>query len=113
MSEIGRRGEGDEADRRAPHGSDVRERRRLYRNVQSQRKHTFRQICQGCLGRMGISRDPAACGAKRASAGWAGPKSEEDSFSNKNWIFEYTKALEICTRRFRRNFDMRVFPKIF
>jgi hypothetical protein len=42
-----------------------------------------------------------------------GPKSEENSFPNKNWIFEYTKALEICTRRFRRNFDMRNFPKIF
>jgi hypothetical protein len=34
-------------------------------------------------------------------------------FSNKNWIFEYTKALEICRRRFRRNFDMRIFPKFF
>jgi hypothetical protein len=84
VSEIGRRGEGDEADRWAPHGSDVRERRHLYRNVQSRRKYTFRQICQGCLGRMGISRDPAAYGAKRASAGWAGPKSEKDSFLNKN-----------------------------
>jgi hypothetical protein len=28
-------------------------------------------------------------------------------------IFEYTKALEICSRRFRRNFDMRIFPKFF
>jgi hypothetical protein len=28
-------------------------------------------------------------------------------------IFEYTKALEICTRRFRRNFDMRIFSKFF
>jgi hypothetical protein len=27
--------------------------------------------------------------------------------------FEFTKALEICRRRFRRNFDMRIFPKIF
>jgi hypothetical protein len=48
--------------------------------------------------------------------GWAGPdglKSEKNSFSNKNYIFEYTKALEIYTRRFRRNFDMGIFPKIF
>jgi hypothetical protein len=44
-------------------------------------------------------------------AGPDGPKYEENSFSNKNWIFEYTKALKICTRRFRRNFDMRVFSK--
>jgi hypothetical protein len=68
------------------------------------------------LGPNGLSRDPVACGAKRASVGGAGPggpKSEEDSFSNKNWIFEYTKALEICTRRFRRNFDIRIFPKFF
>jgi hypothetical protein len=68
------------------------------------------------LGPNGLSVDPAACGAKRASTCGArpdGPKSEESSFSNKNQIFEYTKALKICTRRFRRNFDMRIFPKIF
>jgi hypothetical protein len=34
------------------------------------------------------------------------------SFSNKNLIFEYTEALKIC-RRFRRNFDMRIFPILF
>jgi hypothetical protein len=34
-------------------------------------------------------------------------------FLNKNWIFEFTKGLEICTRRFRRNFDTRIFPKFF
>jgi hypothetical protein len=28
-------------------------------------------------------------------------------------IFDYSKALEICRRRFRRNFDMRIFPKFF
>jgi hypothetical protein len=38
---VGRRGEGDEADRWAPHGTDVRERRRLCQNAQS------------CSGRMG------------------------------------------------------------
>jgi hypothetical protein len=32
---IDRRGEGDGADRRAPHGSDVRERRRLCWSAQS------------------------------------------------------------------------------
>jgi hypothetical protein len=68
------------------------------------------------LGPNGLSVDPAACGAKPASTCGArsdGPKSEESYFSNKNQIFEYTKALKICTRRFRRNFDMRIFPKIF
>jgi hypothetical protein len=36
---VGRRGEGDGADRRAPHGSDVRERRRLCRSAQSRREN--------------------------------------------------------------------------
>jgi hypothetical protein len=46
-------------------------------------------------------------------AGPDGPDSEEKLFLNKISIFEYTKTLEICTRRFRRNFDMRIFPKFF
>jgi hypothetical protein len=50
-------------------------------------------------------------------AGWAGwllgQKLKEKSFRNKNWIFEYTKALEICRRRFMRNFDNGIFPKFF
>jgi hypothetical protein len=45
----------------------------------------------------------------RRKAGWA--KSRGELFPNKIWIFEYTKALEICTRRFRRNFDMMIFSK--
>ena len=39
------------------------------------------------LGPNGLSVDPVACEAKRASTGRAGPdgpKSEENSFSNKN-----------------------------
>jgi hypothetical protein len=51
--------------------------------------------------------------AKRA-AGSAEPKiRKKKKFPNENWIFEFTKALEICRRRFRRNFDMRIFPKFF
>jgi hypothetical protein len=42
-----------------------------------------------------------------------GRKLKENSFSSKNWIFEYIKALKICRRRFRRNFDMEIFPKFF
>jgi hypothetical protein len=49
----------------------------------------------------------------RLAAGPIGPKVKENSFPNKNLIFEYNKDLEICRRRFRRNFDMRIFPKIF
>jgi hypothetical protein len=56
-----------------------------------------------------------ACWAARGQkAGWLlGRKLKENSFPNKNWIFEYTKALEICSKRFRRNFDMGIFPKFF
>jgi hypothetical protein len=43
----------------------------------------------------------------------AGPKARKKNFRIKNWIFELTKALEICRRRFRWNFDMRIFPKFF
>jgi hypothetical protein len=45
--------------------------------------------------------------------GLIGAEAEKNSFQNKNWIFEFTKALEICTRIFRRNFDTRIFPKFF
>jgi hypothetical protein len=31
----------------------------------------------------------------------------------KKWIFKFIKALVICRKRFRRNFDMRIFPKFF
>jgi hypothetical protein len=42
-------------------------------------------------------------------ADWA--EAEKKYFWNKNWIFEFTKDLEICTRRFMRNFGTRIFPK--
>jgi hypothetical protein len=54
-----------------------------------------------------------ACGAKRAGTGEAGPKSEENYFRINFGFFEYTKALEICRRRFWRNFDMGIFHKFF
>jgi hypothetical protein len=51
-------------------------------------------------------------GPARPEATWAtrlaGPKASKKNFRIKKWIFEFTKALEICTRRFRRNFDMRI-----
>jgi hypothetical protein len=65
-----------------------------------------------------------ACGGSEASglagpeAGWAarlaGPKLRKKGiYELKIGFFEFTKALEICRRRFRRNFDMRIFPKFF
>jgi hypothetical protein len=38
---VSERGGGDGADRQAPHGSDVRERRRLCQSAQSQREYAF------------------------------------------------------------------------
>jgi hypothetical protein len=61
-----------------------------------------KRAAAGLKGRMG----PLA-------AGPIGPKVRKNSFLNNNLIFEYTKALEICRRIFRRNFDMWIFPKIF
>jgi hypothetical protein len=49
----------------------------------------------------------------RLAAGPIGQKVRKKSFLNNNLIFEYIKTLEICRRRSRRNFDMRIYPKIF
>jgi hypothetical protein len=46
-------------------------------------------------------------------AGRLGRNLKRNSFWNKNWICEFTKALKICTRTFRRNFDVGIFPKFF
>jgi hypothetical protein len=43
----------------------------------------------------------------------AGSNSSNKIFLNFDLEFEFLATLEICTRRFRRNFDMRIFPKIF
>jgi hypothetical protein len=43
------------------------------------------------------------------AAGTNGPEVKENSFPNKNLIFDYSKALEICRRRFRRNFEVVIF----
>jgi hypothetical protein len=64
---------------------------------------------------------PAANGAASGLAGLRGrvgrkvgrAEIKKKNFWIKNWIFEFTQALEICRRRFRRNFDMRIFPKFF
>jgi hypothetical protein len=81
---VGRCGEGDGADRRAPHGSDVKERRRLCRSAQSQREYAFRQIRQCGLGRVGqagIQRPVEHSGPARAGLG---RNLRKISFSNKN-----------------------------
>jgi hypothetical protein len=42
---------------------------------------------------------------------WA--RIQKKFFSNFNLFLEFGRTLEICTRRFRRDFDTRIFPKIF
>jgi hypothetical protein len=48
----------------------------------------------------------AAAGPKTG----AGPNSSNKTISNFYLKFEFLATLEICTRRFRRNFDMGIFP---
>jgi hypothetical protein len=66
----------------------------------------------------------SACGRREASGGRLGqrpsrpvrvaePKVKKKDFLTRNWILEFTKALEICTRKIRRNFDMQIFSKFF
>jgi hypothetical protein len=43
----------------------------------------------------------------------AGPKAKKKNFFTKILIFEFIKALKICTRRFRRNVDRSIFPEFF
>jgi hypothetical protein len=44
---------------------------------------------------------------------WSGRKQGKMISELKIGFFEFTKSLEICRRRFSRNFDMRIFPKFF
>jgi hypothetical protein len=86
VTEIDRRGEGDEADGRGPHGSDVREKASFLECAKPRKIHLLANTPR-LLGPNGLSMDTTACGAKRASTGEAGsdgPKSEENSFPNKN-----------------------------
>jgi hypothetical protein len=58
-------------------------------------------------------RTSANAPSTRGLARSAEPKARKKNFRIKNWIFEFIKALEICRRRFRRKFDMMIFPKFF
>jgi hypothetical protein len=120
---IGRREVEDRTDRWASLGGD-RGRRRRRRVAQREKGNVFWPIRHYRAGWDGPSAR-AACRreggwlaglrgrAGRLAAGPIGPKAKENSFLNKNWIFEFTKALEICRKIFRRNFDLRIVPKFF
>jgi hypothetical protein len=60
--------------------------------------------CAGQGGRRGGLRLGRICSRARI---------QKKFFSNFNLFLEFGRTLEICTRRFRRDFDLRIFPKIF
>jgi hypothetical protein len=73
----------------------------------------------GCAGKVefGQREERRQRGRLGQTAEWAArsaePKARKKNFRIQNWISKFIKALEICTRRFRMNFDMRIFPKFF
>jgi hypothetical protein len=116
-----RRGEEGESDRWGPIDRETRERRPAQDGVIQKGKHIFREDATdawagwACRDRFGLQgrRDRWAGWARgRTGHGVRRAESKEENLRIKNWIVEFTKALEIC-RRFRRNFDMRIFPKFF
>jgi hypothetical protein len=101
------------------------ERRHRDGRRESKEKTHFCNYANGARGLSGLGR-PVGFGLRKRrgqrelagpKAEWAArsarPKARKKNFRIKNWIFEFIKALEICGRRFRRNFDMRIFPKFF
>jgi hypothetical protein len=71
---------------------------------------------------MGRPGDFGLRGRRGRWAGWARgqvgrgvgrAKNQKKEISELKLDFKFIKALEICRRRFRRNFDMRIFPKFF
>jgi hypothetical protein len=83
--------EGDGADRRAPHGSDVRERRCLCQSAQSRREYAFRQIRQRGLGRVG----PSVLSARAAACGQSGRIGQV--FRSNGTSFEVEKTDKFCS----------------
>jgi hypothetical protein len=71
--------------------------------------------CLLCSARGGRRKQAGPVGPRRPARllGRLGRNPKRKSFQDKNWIFEFAKVLEICTRRFRWNFDVGIFPKFF
>jgi hypothetical protein len=99
--------------------------RRTHASAEDREKAHFFNYANGARGPSGLGRpvgfdlrerrgqrEPAGLKAEWAARS-AGPKARKNNFRIKNWVFEFTKALEIRRSRFRRNFDMRIFPNFF
>jgi hypothetical protein len=119
---VGRCGEGGESDRWGPVDIETRERQPAREGMIRKRKHISLEDATDVRAGWAGRDDFGLRGRRGMWAGWARgrtgrgvgrAKSKEKNFRIKNWIFEFTRALEICRRRFRRNFDMRIFPKFF
>jgi hypothetical protein len=121
VGKLGQLEVGDGADSRGPVVRGTRERwpTREGVNQKGKRTSTNAPSTRGLAGPAGLD---SARERREASGSWLGQrpggpqgrlaKNKEKNLRIKNSIFKFTKALEIC-RRFRRNFDMRIFPKFF
>jgi hypothetical protein len=110
-------GEGSESDRWGPVDRETRKRRPAREGVIRKGKRISREDAtdararwagRDCFGLWGQRGRWAGWARGRTGRGVGWAKSKEKNFRIKNWI-----SLEICRRRFRRNFDMRIFPKFF
>jgi hypothetical protein len=113
---------GGESDRWGPVDRETRERRPAREGVIRKGKCISREdatdaragwVGRDCFGLRGQRGRWAGWARGGMGRGVGRAESKEKNFGIKNWIFEFTMALEICIRRFRRNFDMRIFPKFF
>jgi hypothetical protein len=106
----------DASDNRGPVVRETRERRPTQEGANRKGKRIFREDATDARARWAGWDDFGPRGRRGRWAGWARVRTGRKvgrAESIKNWIFEFTKALEICRRRFRRNFDMRIFRKFF
>jgi hypothetical protein len=62
------------------------------------------------VGGPALVRGELGCGWVKIQR-WA--KAQKDIPFKFQLILEFGRTLENCTRRFRKKFDMRIFPKIF
>jgi hypothetical protein len=115
------KGEGGESDRWGLVDREMMERRPAQEGVIQKGKRISPEDATDAWAGWADCDDFGLRGRRGGWAGWARGRmsrgvgraeSKEKNFRIKNWIFEFTRALEIC-RRFRRNFDMRDFPIFF
>jgi hypothetical protein len=123
MGELGRLEVGDEADSRGPVVRETRGRRSAQEGVNRRGKRISLEDTTDAWARR-AGRELLAYGERHNQwAGWArgqagrgvgrAKNQEKMNFRIKIGFFEFIKALEICRWRFRRNFEMRIFPKFF